>query len=118
MRVAGRLYFDGGLVPMRSQREAGILKPLSEATVETTSLPPSVETSRMVIIGNDIKQFLEQTPEENCIAFIRKIVEHVQAESYLRFATDEEKAIVNEASRDEWEQPSEKKKRRPWRRGG
>ena len=118
MRVAGRLYFDGGLVPMRSEREAQILKLLSEATVQTPHLPASGRTSRRTILGKDIKEFLEQTPEENCIAFIRKIVEHVQAESYLRFATDEEKAIVNEASRDEWEQPSEKKKRRPWRRGG
>ena len=33
-RVAGRLYFDGDLVPMRSEREAGILKLLSEAKVE------------------------------------------------------------------------------------
>jgi hypothetical protein len=33
-RVAGRLYFDGALVPMRSEREAQILKLLSEAAVE------------------------------------------------------------------------------------
>jgi ankyrin repeat protein len=91
MRVAGRLYFDGGLVPMRSEREARILNLLLEATVEAPRLPPSVPTSRMVIIGADIKEFLEQTPEENCRAFIRKIVESVQSECYLRLATDEER---------------------------
>ena len=71
----------------------------------------------MTIIGNDIKEFLEQTPEENCEAFIRRIVESVQSESYLRLATDEERALAEEANRDEWEQPSAKKKRRSWRRG-
>jgi hypothetical protein len=69
----------------------------------------------MAIIGNDIKEFFQQTPEENCRAFIRRIVEQVQAESYLRFATDEEKAIADEANRDEWGQPAGKKKRRSWR---
>src|SRR5205823_791329 len=105
------------LVPMRSEREARILELLSEATVEAPRLPPSVPTSQMVIIGADIKGFLEQTPEENCRAFIRKIVESVQAESYLRLATDEERVLADEANRDEWERPSGKKQRRSWRRG-
>jgi hypothetical protein len=117
MRVAGRLYFDGDLVPMRSEREAGILKLLSEATVEAPRLPPTCRTSRIAFIGNDIKEFLEQTPEENCKAFVRRIVESVQSESYLRLATDEERALSEEANRDEWEQPAAKKKRRSWRRG-
>jgi hypothetical protein len=117
MRVAGRLYFDGNLVPMRSEREAGILKLLSEATVESPRLPPPVQESRMVVIGQDIKSFLEQTAEENCKAFIRKILQSVQSESYLRLVTDEEKALADEANHDEWERPSGKKKRRTWRRG-
>jgi hypothetical protein len=117
MGVAGRLYFDGSIVPMRSEREARILRLLSEATVQVPRLPPNGRTSRMAIIGEDIKEFLEQPPEENCRAFIRKIVESVQSESYLRFATGEENAIAIEANRDEWEQPSGKKKRRTWRRG-
>ncbi len=117
MRVSGRLYFDGDLVPMRSEREAGILKLLLEAAVEAPPLPPRVQTSRMVIIGQDIKNFLEQAPEENCRAFIRKIVESVQSENYLRLVTDEEKALVEEANRDEWDRPSGKKKWRSWRRG-
>ena len=71
MRVAGRLYFDGGLVPMRSERESQLLKLLSEATIQTPRLPPSGHTSRKAIIGEDIKEFLEQTHEENCRAFIR-----------------------------------------------
>jgi hypothetical protein len=51
-------------------------------------------------------------------AFVRQIVESVQSESYLRFATDEERALSDEANRGEWERPSGKKERRPWRRGG
>jgi hypothetical protein len=117
MPVAGRLYVDGDLVPMRSEREAQILKLLSEATIQARRLPPSRRRSRMAILGDDIKEFLEQTPEENCRAFIRKIVESVQSESYLRLATDEEIALAEEAIRDDWERPSAKKKRRTWRRG-
>ena len=71
----------------------------------------------MAVFGQDIKDFLEQTPEENCRAFIRKIVESVQSESYLRLATDEERVLADEANRDEWERPSGKKQRRSWRRG-
>ena len=114
-RVAGRLYFDGDLVPMRSEREAGILRLLSEAKVEAPRLPPNRRPSGMAIIGSDIKEFLEQSPEENCKAFIRKIMESVQSDGYLRLATDEERAFAEEANRDEWDQPSAKKKRRPWR---
>lgn len=117
-RVAGRLYVDGDLVPMRSEREAQILKVLSEAKIEAPRLPPGRRTSGMAVIGNDIKKFLEQTPEENCRAFIRRIVESVQSENYLGFATDEERALADTSYRDEWERPSIKKKRRPWRRGG
>ena len=117
MRVAGRLYFDGDLVPMRSEREAGVLKLLSEARVEASSLPPSRRTSRMAIIGNDIKEFLEQSTEENCRAFLHRIMESVQSENYIRFATDDERALAKEADRDHWERPSGKKKRRSWHRG-
>lgn len=115
--VAGRLYLDGGLVPIRSEREARILKLLSEATVQAPRLPPRGRPSQMVIIGEDINEFLEQAPEENCRAFIRKIVEAVQSDSYLCLATDDEKATAEVASRDEWERPSGKKKRRSWHRG-
>src|SRR5262249_43653320 len=115
MRGSGRLYFDGDLVPMRSEREAGILRLLSEATVERPRLPPRVQKSPMVVIGQDIKDFLEHTPEENCKAFIRKILESVQSENYLRLVTDEEKALAEEANRDEWARPTGKKKRRTWR---
>jgi hypothetical protein len=118
LRVAGRLYFDGALVPMRSEREAGILKLLSEATVQAPRLQPRGRAPLMAIIGEDIKEFFEHTPEGNCKSFIRKIVESVQAESYLRHATDAEKALADESNRDEWERPSGKKKRRLWRRGG
>src|SRR4051794_18758046 len=43
--VAGRLYVDDDLVPMRSEREAQILKVLSEAKIEAPRLPPDRRTS-------------------------------------------------------------------------
>jgi hypothetical protein len=101
---------------MLTTREIRILKLLSEATVEAPHLRPSVQGARRAVIGRDIKDFLDQTPEENCRTFIRKIVESVQSESYLRLVTDDEKALVEEANRDEWDRSSGKKKRRSWNR--
>lgn len=113
--VAGRLYFDGMLVPMRSEREAQILRLLSEAMVQAPRVSPA-RRGPHAIIGEDTREFFEKTPEENCRAFIRKIIESVQSETYLHYATDEEKAVAAESNRDDWERPSGKKKRRTWRR--
>jgi hypothetical protein len=92
--AAGRLYFNG-LVPMRSEREAQVLKLLSEATVKASNPRSCRETIRMIIVS-------------------------VKSEEYLRFITGDErdaaKALAEEAERDVWEQPSGKKKRRTWRR--
>jgi hypothetical protein len=71
----------------------------------------------MLILGEDIKRFFKQTPEDNCREFLRRVIESVRSDGYLRFITDEEKAITDEANRDELERPSGKKKRRKWRRG-
>jgi len=118
--AAGRLYFDGNLVPMRSEREAGILKLLSEAKVEVPGSEPIGLHSQMAVGSDDIRDFFERTPDENCRAFIRNILESVRSEGYLRFTTDQEraaaKALADEANRDVWERPSGKKKRRNWRR--
>ena len=46
--VAGRLYFDDGLVPIRSEREAQILKLLSEANVQTPRVPPRGDRKSVV----------------------------------------------------------------------
>jgi hypothetical protein len=66
MRVAGRLYFNRDLVPMRSEREARIVQLLLEAKVKAASLPSSLPTAGVAIVGADIKEFFEQLPEENC----------------------------------------------------
>lgn len=114
--VAGRLYYEGDLVPMRSEREGRIVKLLREAEAEAPQAPTR-QPSRMTVIGKDIEEFLEQTPEENCKEFIRLIVDSVEAEDYTRLATDDERAFAEETNRDDWEQSSGRKKRRPWRRG-
>ena len=95
-RHAGRLYFDGDLVPMRSHREQGILRLLTEASIEADS--HAAESLRMTL---------------------RQIVESVQSENYLRYMTQEErelaKSFAAEAVSDEWHPRSAKKKRREWR---
>src|SRR5262249_29532521 len=70
--AAGRLYFDGNLVPMRSEREAGILKLLSEAKVEVPNSGPIGVHSRIAFGSEDIREYFERTPDENCRAFIHK----------------------------------------------
>lgn len=120
-RVSGRLYFNGALVPIRSEREARIIALLSEATVKTSGPVASNLNPQMLIASSDLKDFLERTPEENCRASIRTILRAVQSETYPRLATSEERALAkdlaDEANRDNWERPSGKKKRRSWRRG-
>jgi hypothetical protein len=114
--VSGRLYFNGELVPMRSDREAQILRLLSEATIEVPPLSLARREPRITVIGDDIREFFDHAPEENCRAFIRRIVEAVKSEGYLRYTTDEEKVLEDESNRDVWEPRTGKKKRRTWRR--
>jgi hypothetical protein len=90
--IPGRLYYRSELVPIRSKLEAQIVQLLSEAEVQAPPPEPKVPERPMLVIGEDIKQFLSRTPEENCRAFIREIVEYVRSEKYIAFAEEVRKA--------------------------
>lgn len=88
--IPGRLYFCSQLVPIRSKLEERVLRLLSEAEVRA----PHTQQPRknMLILGDDIKAVASQTPEENCRAFLREIVEFVRSERYITFAAEIEQA--------------------------
>jgi hypothetical protein len=79
--IPGRLYFGSQLVPIRSELES--------QKAEVKAPPSQPQPSGQVAYGSeDIRQFFMRTPEENCRAFLRKIVEFVQSERYISFASE------------------------------
>jgi hypothetical protein len=93
MGIPGRLYFGSRLVPIRSELEERVLRLLSEAEVQAPPPPPPQPPRKnMLVIGDDIKAFMSRTPEENCRAFLREIVEFVRSERYVTFAAEVERA--------------------------
>jgi hypothetical protein len=95
--LPGRLYFDGELVPMRSDLEAGLLALLRSAEVQYFE-PPNEQGERIqlspnaLIVGEDIRQVLTRGPEDNIRALLAAVVEFVESEAYLRFAERVEQA--------------------------
>ena len=95
--LPGRLYFDGELVPMRSDLEAGLLSLLRAAEVRYSD-PRQDQGERIqlspntLILGEDIRQVLTRGPEDNIRALLAAVVEFVQSEAYLRFAERVERA--------------------------
>lgn len=95
--IPGRLYFDGHLVPMRSELEFGVLRLLRAADIRYID-PPSYEGERIqlspnaLILGDDIRQTLIRTPDENLRAQLASIVRFVESEEYVPFAEQVEQA--------------------------
>jgi hypothetical protein len=93
--VPGRLYFDGDLVPMRSDLETQVLALLRAAEVrhsgpllhQSVSIPLSPNP---FILGG--RQVLRRGPEENIRALLAVVVEFVESDAYLRFAERVEQA--------------------------
>jgi hypothetical protein len=96
--IPGRLYFGSQLVPIRSELEERVLRLLSEAEVQAPPPPPPQPPRKnMMVIGDDIKAFMSRTPEENCRAFLREIVEFVRSERYVTFAAEVDRADQSRA---------------------
>jgi hypothetical protein len=95
--LPGRLYFDGVLVPLRSDLEAGLLSLLRVAEVRYSE-PRHDQGERLqlspnaLILGEDIRQVLTRGPEDNIRALLAAVVEFVGSEAYLRFAERVEQA--------------------------
>jgi hypothetical protein len=99
--LPGRLYFGSQLVPIRSALEERVLRLLCEAEVQAPPPPPPQPPRKnMLVIGDDIKAVMSRTPEENCRAFLREIVEFVRSERYITFAAEVERAVQSRAEPD------------------
>ena len=96
--IPGRLHLDGAPVPVRSELESRVLAALRAAEVQYT--PPEGEPTgeriqlspNALILGDDIKQVLTRGPEENIRALRNQVVETVEAEGYVSFAAEVERA--------------------------
>jgi hypothetical protein len=96
--IPGRLYFDGELIPIRSESESRLLGLLRAAEVRYT--PPTGEQAgeriklspNALVFGDDIKQVLTRGPEDNLRGLRDTIVEFVASPQYESFAAEVEKA--------------------------
>jgi hypothetical protein len=95
--VPGRLYFNGELVSMRSQLEAGLLVLLRSAEVHYSGCGPKQSkgiqiSSNALILGEGISQVLTCGPEESIRELLAKMVQFVESDAYLQFAQRVEQA--------------------------
>jgi hypothetical protein len=89
--VPGRLYFDGRLVPLRSELEAAVLALLKSAGVRFEGRPPFggetfQHSPNALILGDDIREVLARGPEDNIRALTAKVIAFVESDEYLSFA--------------------------------
>lgn len=87
----GRLSFNGKLVDVRSDEESQILQLLRNAAIEMPENEPQPEnqiSKNALILGDDIKQVLENTPEENLRQFRDEIIAYVESDQYVEIATN------------------------------
>ena len=95
--IPGRLYFDGELVPMRSQLEADVLTLLRNAEVkclgtkqtygERYELAPNA-----LILGDDLRQILTSDPEVSLRSQIAAMIRFIESDKYVQFALRVEQA--------------------------
>jgi len=92
--IPGRLYLDGRPVPVRSELESQVLAVLRAAEVRYTPAEGELAgkriqlSSSVVILSDDIKQVLTRGPEENIRALRNQVVETVESEQYVSFASE------------------------------
>ena len=87
----GRLLFNGNLVDVRSDKESQILDLLKNATIEIAKSERQAEnkiSKNALILGDDIKKVLENTPEENLRQFRDEIIAYVESDQYVEIATN------------------------------
>jgi hypothetical protein len=76
-RISGRLYFDGEIVPIRSDREAVIMALLRKA--EIRSAPPEGVP-------------WEQQYDDHLRDSLNRVIEYIESPRYLSFAAEQSEA--------------------------
>lgn len=86
----GRLYFNGELVEVRSDEEAAIVHLLRNATITSKDDPPTSPENTIsknsIILGDDIRKVIENSPDQNLLDFRDAIVSFVESEEYVQIA--------------------------------
>ena len=82
----GRLLFDNTLVQVRSDVETRIIELLRSAKVDADDSPPAAQPKNRLILGDDIKNVLENSPAANIEEFRRSFIEYLQSDEYLEIA--------------------------------
>lgn len=95
--IPGRLYFDGELVPLRSDLECQVLALLRSAEFRCAGRAPTPDgqpriSPNALILGDDIRRVLTRGPDENLRAQLVEVVRFVESDDYLRFADRVEQA--------------------------
>lgn len=87
---AGRLYFNDELIEVRSDEEAAIVDLLRNASIAPKDRPPASSGNKIskdaMILGDDIREVFESSPEENLRNFRDFIVEYVESPEYVQIA--------------------------------
>jgi len=88
----GRLFFNGERIDVRSDKESQIVRLLKTASIESVIKEPPPNSSppiskNALILGDDIRQFFESSPQSNLERFRNQIVEFIESDEYVRIAT-------------------------------
>lgn len=96
--LPGRLYFDGELVPLRSEFESNVVSLLRAAEIWYDGNParggePIELSPNALVLGDDIREVLTQGPEDNIRTLASRVVRFVESEECLWFADRVEQAV-------------------------
>ena len=92
VRIPGRLYYDGVLVPIKSEMESRILAALRKASLKSGD-PARAEvrhgSNPGMIAGDDIKEYmskLDESPEAALAHLVRELIAYVESSDYEELA--------------------------------
>lgn len=95
--IPGRIYFDGELLPMRSDQEARLLALLRVAEFRYAG-PIETEGERYqlspnsLILGDDLRRVMMSPPGDNIPFLLTEAIRFVESDEYFRFAERVDKA--------------------------
>jgi len=88
----GRLFFNSERIEVRSDKESRIVHLLKTASIESAGKEPSADvgppiSKNALILGDDIREFFESSPQSNLERFRNQIEAFIESEEYVRIAT-------------------------------
>lgn len=100
-RLPGRLYFDGKLLPIRSQAEKTLIRALRAAEIgvglEATTRSDGLARENALVLGEDVGAYLSAVsrgPIEATRHLIEDLASYVESEEYVKLAAEIESASI------------------------